>query len=87
MNLTRLIALPVLFLFVVVGSIGGCSDNNNNLPPGACEMPRLTRDFGGEFYDFVDDDNGAMLPRPGNSGPVSGHIEESQRSQCWHWRW
>ncbi|MCA9809427.1 MAG: hypothetical protein KC473_03745 [Candidatus Dadabacteria bacterium] len=61
MNLTRLIALPVLFLFVVVGSIGGCSDNNNNLPPGACEMPRLTRDFGGEFYDFVDDDNGVVM--------------------------
>lgn len=61
MNLTRLIALPVLFLFVVVGSIGGCSDNNNNLPPGACEMPRLTRDFGGEFYDFVDDENGIVM--------------------------
>ena len=61
MNLTRLIALPVLFLFIVVGSIGGCSDSNNNLPPGACEMPRLTRDFGGEFYDFVDDDDGIVM--------------------------
>ena len=61
MNLTRLIALPVLFLFVVVGSIGGCSSSNNNLPPGACEMPRLTRDFGGEFYDFVDEDDGIVM--------------------------
>ena len=61
MNLTRLLALPVLFLFIVVGSIGGCSDSNNNLPPGACEMPRLTRDFGGEFYDFVDDDDGIVM--------------------------
>lgn len=61
MNLTRLIALPVLFLFVVVGSIGGCSNNNNNLPPGACEMPHLNRDFGGEFYDFVDEDDGIIM--------------------------
>ena len=61
MNLTRLIALPVLFLFVVVGSIGGCDNNSNNLPPGACEMPRLTTDFGGEFFDFVDEDNGVVM--------------------------
>jgi len=24
-------------------------------------MPRLTRDFGGEFYDFVDEDDGIVM--------------------------
>lgn len=62
MNLTRLLALPVLFAFVIFGSIGGCSDsNNNNLPPGACAMPHLTRDFDGEFFDFVDEDDGIVM--------------------------
>lgn len=62
MRLTKVLALPVLFVFVVFGSIGGCSDsNNNNLPPGACAMPQLNRDFDGEFFDFVDEDDGIVM--------------------------
>lgn len=62
MRLTKFLALPVLFAFVVFGSIGGCSSsNNNNLPPGACAMPHLTRDFDGEFFDFVDEDDGIIM--------------------------
>ncbi len=62
MRLTKFLALPVLFVFVVFGSIGGCSNsNNNNLPPGACAMPNLTRDFDGEIFDFVDEDDGIVM--------------------------
>ena len=62
MRLTKFLALPVLFAFVIVGSIGGCSSsNNNNLPPGACAMPHLNRDFDGEFFDFVDEDDGIIM--------------------------
>jgi hypothetical protein len=62
MRLTKILALPVLFVLVVFGSIGGCSNsNNNNLPPGACAMPQLNRDFDGEFFDFVDEDDGIIM--------------------------
>lgn len=61
MRLFRFLSITALFALIAVGNIGGCSSNKNNLPPGACEMPRLDTDFLEETFDFVDEDNDLVI--------------------------